>query len=78
MAKQSKKKVLIYIYNSAQIGGPTTAMRLLQKSFLRNEYEFKEIYIDDKLGIKPNFGTLKKLIDETKTYNPEIIHITGL
>lgn len=73
-----KPRVLVFIYNSTQIGGPTTAMRLLMNSWLKDEYEFKEIYIDRKLGKIIKLRLINSLRKQIKNYNPDVIHITGL
>lgn len=73
-----KPKVLVFIYNSNKIGGPTTAMRLLMNSWLKENYEFKEICINGRLGKIPQIRLIFKLVKEIKDFNPDVIHLTGL
>lgn len=73
-----KPKVLVFIYNSNKIGGPTTSMRLLMNSRLKEDYEFKEICINGRLGKIPQIRLILKLVKEIKNYNPDLVHVSGL
>lgn len=73
-----KPRVLVFMYNSSKIGGPTTAMRLLMNSWLKEHYNFKEININGRLGKRPQIKLLMNLIKEIKAFDPDIIHLTGL
>lgn len=73
-----KPKVLIFIYNANKIGGPTTAMRLIMNSWLKQKYEFEEIGIHEKLGKIPRLCLINKLRKQIKKSNPDIVHVSGL
>lgn len=76
--KNEKPKILVFIYYPSKIGGPTRAMRLLMDSYLKENYDFKEIVIDEPLGKKIRFKLLNNLRKEIKEYNPDLIHLSGL
>jgi len=73
-----KPKVLVFIYNKIGASGPTTSMRLLQNSTLKDKYDFTELYINKRLGKIPKIKYVFSLANEIKNNNPDIIHISGL
>lgn len=73
-----KKKVLLSFYNVQQIGGPSTAMRRIMNSSLRERYEFTPIIINERLGKIIRLGVIKRLVKEIRTEKPDIIYFTGM
>lgn len=73
-----RPKVVLILNNPNQLGGPTVAMRRIADSSLSDNYEFIEVHITEKLGKVPRLKVIKRVADELKAINPDIVHITGL
>ncbi|WP_422479297.1 glycosyltransferase [Pleomorphochaeta sp. DL1XJH-081] len=73
-----KPRVLVFIYNEGNVSGITTSMRAIQKSWLKEKYDFQEIYINEKLGSIVRIKLIMKLVKRIRFIQPDIIHVSGL
>jgi L-malate glycosyltransferase len=78
MSSVHKPKVMVFIYNSDHIGGPTVSMRMIMQSWLKGKYDFHEIHIAGRLGMIPRIKLILDLAKEIRAVDPDIIHISGL
>ncbi len=53
-------------------------MRLMMNSWLKDHYEFKEIQVNGRFGLFPRLNLISRLILDIRSFNPDIIHISGL
>lgn len=74
----NKPLIALFTYNTVKVGGPTKSMRVIKDSFLNHKYNFKEISINQKLGIIPRFKLIYKIVKDLNKMKPDIIHISGL
>lgn len=74
----NKKKIALHIIMPNQTSGPNTANRLLKTSFLSEKYDFCYITQDILSGGKFSIKLLKRLIEQIKSEDPDLLHFSGL
>lgn len=64
--------------NSTKRGGPYVACKNIMESFLKDEFDFKEIIYDNRLGRFISWKRIKNLRDQLRKIKPDSVIITGL
>ncbi|OZS76955.1 hypothetical protein CF394_13980 [Tetzosporium hominis] len=74
----NKPKVMLHYILPPNTSGPNVSMERIENSWLKNYYYFGNLIQDERPGKTFNIRLLKKMIFQIKTFNPDIIHISGL
>lgn len=78
MEKNKKQKIMLHIIMPNQVSGPNNATKLIANSFLKEKYEFGFLTQTFHSGSKVNLKLIKDLSRQIKSFNPDLIHLSGL
>jgi glycosyltransferase involved in cell wall biosynthesis len=71
-------RVMVHIIMPTQISGPNTAAKLIVNSKLSKKYKFEFLVQKKHAGGKISILLIRDLIKQIKTFDPDIIHLSGL
>jgi len=76
--KNNRPKILLHIRARNQISGPNVSNRIIYQSALSEKFQFGYLEHNPVKGIFKNLMTIPTLIKQIKTFNPDIVHVSGL
>lgn len=74
----NKPKILLHIRAKYQISGPNVANNIIYNSFLKEKYNLSFLEHNPQKGILNNLLIIKRLKDQIKAFDPDIVHVSGL
>lgn len=74
----NKPKIMLHVRSRNQISGPNVANNIIYNSFLNDNFNFGFLEHNPPKGIKNNLTIIKHLMAQIKTFNPDIVHVSGL
>lgn len=75
---QNKPNIMLHIIMPKQVSGPNTSNRNIASSYLSEKYEFRFLTQSFKAKGKINVKLIRDMRRQVKSFNPDIIHISGL
>ncbi|BFN37901.1 glycosyltransferase [Fidelibacter multiformis] len=75
---ENNPKIMLHLIMPNQISGPNNAAKLIFNSWLNKKYEFGFLTQNFHAGGKISFSLIKSLKKQIDSFNPDIIHLSGL
>lgn len=76
--QRKSKKIMLHIIMPNQVSGPNTSAKRIANSYLNKKYEFEFVVQEFHAKGKINIKLIKELTNQIKSFDPDIIHLSGL